>query len=389
MRRAGLAWREELAAGIVANLGEIDVLELIAERYLDAPRRTIQALRFLARQRPVWIHATSLGLASSAPVEQPRLERLARLIDAIEPAGWSEHLAFVRGGGWEIGHLAAPPRNASTLDGLCRNLTLARKTIGSLPVLENVASLVDPPFSVWSETEWMSQIAEATEAGFLLDLHNLHTNATNFGEDAGALIAAIPAGRIRAIHLAGGRVIDGEGGSRILDDHRSEVPEAVFELLAEVARREDRFDIIVERDGEFPPIEQLIGEVRRAREIASQNTEVFTHEASGSVSPERLVAIVSSFDGRGCEELLAEIFTNQSALNRFTADPARELASRGIACEGAEAIDLEGIRMAAAGFARKRARFGRHPNPRTWLSCLRRMRGALRRVFAAASLPAR
>ena len=381
MRRAGLAWREELAAGIVANFGEVDVLELIAERYLDASKRTLQALRFLAQQRPLWIHSTSLGLASCSQVEQRRLDRLARLIDTIEPAGWSEHLAFVRGGGREIGHLASPPRNASTLDGLCRNLALARRATGTLPILENVASLVDPPFSIWSETEWMAQIANATEAGFLLDLHNVHTNATNFGEDAGDLIAAIPSGRIHAIHLAGGRIIDGKSGPRILDDHRSEVPESVFSLLEKVARRPDSFDIIIERDGEFPPVEQLLEEVRRARQIASQNSDPMAREDLRSFPAGACTTIGFSFDGRECEDLLAEIFTDQTVLDRFTADPSRMIASRGIRFDSAAPIDIAGIRMAALSFARKRARIESHAQAKKSRSSWTKIRGAIKRAL--------
>ncbi len=41
----------------------------------------------------------------------------SRVIGAAEPEVWSEHLAFVRGGGREIGHLAAPPRRPATLEG--------------------------------------------------------------------------------------------------------------------------------------------------------------------------------------------------------------------------------------------------------------------------------
>jgi len=115
--RVGLGWRRELAAGIVANLDRVDVVEVIADDYFDAGRRALRALRTLTRQVPVALHGVGLGLASAAPVETRRLERLARVVDAVEPEAWSEHLAFVRGGGVEIGHLAAPPRNTTTVEG--------------------------------------------------------------------------------------------------------------------------------------------------------------------------------------------------------------------------------------------------------------------------------
>src|SRR5271170_1690087 len=48
--RFGLGWRPELAAGILAHLDLIDLIEVIAEDYFDAPRRDLRALRTLAAQ---------------------------------------------------------------------------------------------------------------------------------------------------------------------------------------------------------------------------------------------------------------------------------------------------------------------------------------------------
>src|SRR5688572_30601883 len=109
--RVGLGWRAELGAGIVAHLDRIDVLEVLAEDYVDATRDQQRALRFLKTQVPMVVHGTSLGLASTERVDRKRLDDLARVVGWLEPEFWSEHLAFVRGGGMEVGHLAAPPRN--------------------------------------------------------------------------------------------------------------------------------------------------------------------------------------------------------------------------------------------------------------------------------------
>ena len=181
-----------------------------------------------------------------------------------EPESWSEHLAFVRAGGIEIGHLAAPPRNDETMEGLMRNVDAARRVVGSLPLLENVATLIDPPFSDYAEAEWLNLVLRATGADLLLDLHNLHANATNFGFDARAVVASIANDRVGAIHLAGGRRIE---GNRILDDHLHAIPSEVFALLALVAAGETT--VIIERDGNYPPFAELLLEVEHARRSAA------------------------------------------------------------------------------------------------------------------------
>jgi len=265
--RVGLGWRPELAAGILAHADRLDVVEIIADDWFDAGRRDLRALRTLAAQIPIMVHGVSLGLASAAPVAAWRLERMARVVGAVEPEAWSEHLAFVRGGGREIGHLAAPPRAAVTLEGLAANVARARAVVGSAPALENVATLVEPPGSDRDEPAWLTEASAVTGGHLLLDLHNLHANALNFGFDAEAALDRLPLARVGLVHLAGGRWIDApSGGRRLLDDHLHDVPDPVFDLLAALAARAPRpLTVVLERDGDYPAIARLLAELDRAR----------------------------------------------------------------------------------------------------------------------------
>jgi uncharacterized protein len=264
--RVGIGWRPELAAGILANLERIDVIEVVADDHFDAGPRALRALRTLARQVPCWLHGVSLGPASAAPVDARRLDRMARVAGAVEPEGWSEHLAFVRGGGFEIGHLAAPPRNAATVDGAARNLARCRAVVGAPPLVENVATLIDPPASDRDEPRWISEILAASEVGLLLDLHNLHGNAVNAGGDALDALGRLPLDRVGLVHLAGGRWIGPPDRRRLLDDHLHAVPDEVFTLLETVAARAGQpLTVVLERDGAYPAMEALLAELDRAR----------------------------------------------------------------------------------------------------------------------------
>lgn len=264
--RFGLGWRRELALGILSNLDRIDVVEVIADDLFDSPKRERRALQTLAAQTPVVLHGVSLGLASSSPVEAKKLDPMARLCDEIRPEFWSEHLAFVRAGGVEIGHLTAPPRTAATIEGAAANLEKARAIVGALPLVENIATLINPPGSDRDEITWISEILDASQCPLLLDLHNLYANALNFGYDPGAALDRLPMERVTAIHLAGGKWIGPTGRERLLDDHLHEVPAPVFELLAEVgARAPQPLTVLIERDGRYPPINALLDELDRAR----------------------------------------------------------------------------------------------------------------------------
>jgi uncharacterized protein len=272
--RVGLGWRRELVAGIFANLDRIDVVEVIADDFFDAPQRERRALRTLAAQTPVVLHGVTLGLASSAPIGSKLLEKSARLFEEIRPDYWSEHLAFVRGGGIEIGHLTAPPRTPETIAGAAENLARAKKVVGVAPLIENIATLIEPPGSEIDEARWVAGIVQATDCDLLLDLHNLYANALNFNYQPLDFLSHIPPERIKAIHLAGGKWVSAQGTKRLLDDHLHDVPDPVYTLLEEVgARVPHPLTVILERDGNYPAIDCLLDQLDGARQALAKGRQ--------------------------------------------------------------------------------------------------------------------
>jgi uncharacterized protein (UPF0276 family) len=267
MDRVGLGWRPELAAGILSNLDRIDVLECIAEDFWHSASAG-NALQMLAAQRPVVLHGISLGLASVAPPDRKLLDKMARLVDRVRPESWSEHLAFVRAGGIEIGHLAAPPRVAATVDATASNLCVAASVVGSLPLVENIATLIDPPASDRDEPAWLADTLAASGAEMLLDLHNLHANSVNFGHNSMDFLARLPLEKVHQVHISGGRWIDDGDPShrRLLDDHLHDPPDAVYDLLSElVERTPNQLTVILERDGSYPEMTQILDQLDLAR----------------------------------------------------------------------------------------------------------------------------
>ena len=273
--RFGLGYRPELALSILAHLERIDLLEVIAESLVHAPSRERAAMRTLARQVEVAVHGVSLGLCSAAAVSGPHLDAVARVVGELEPRVFSEHLAFVRAGGRELGHLAMPPRRPETIEGTLENVARARSVLGLTPTLENVATLLDPPGSTLDEPEFVRAVLEGTGAELLLDLHNLHANAHHLGYDAFDALRRLPLERVRIVHLAGGRPVrDRSGHVRVLDDHLHPVGDPVLELLTELGRSAPQpLRVIVERDGRYPPMAELLAELDAARVALARGRE--------------------------------------------------------------------------------------------------------------------
>jgi uncharacterized protein (UPF0276 family) len=268
----GIGWRPELAADILVNRDRIDVVEVIIEAYLDAGRNGARAMHTLSASVPVVLHGISLGLASTVPVDERRLAAVADFVAAAGPIMWSEHLAYVRGAQTEVGHLLAPSRSAVTAAAAARNIRRAAAVVGAVPLMENVATLLDPPGSDMSEPAWIADVASQADCGLLLDLHNVYTNCVNAGGDPFQFVASLPAERIQAIHLAGGQLVDEPplGASaprqRVLDDHRHPVPEIVYQLLTEVGTRAPQpLTVLLEYDGSYPPMADLLAQLDRAR----------------------------------------------------------------------------------------------------------------------------
>jgi uncharacterized protein (UPF0276 family) len=76
---------------------------------------------------------------------------------------------------------------------------------------------------------------------------------------------------VAAAHLAGGKWVEALGERRLLDDHLHDAPEPVYHLLTELAAMVPHsLTVILERDGNYPPIEILLRQLDRAREALAE-----------------------------------------------------------------------------------------------------------------------
>ena len=251
----GIGWRPEIC-GIIDRLDGLRFCEVIAES-LPVRRRGVgvpDELRSLGV--PVVPHGISLSLGGADGVEQHRIDHLARCADALGAPLVSEHVAFVRAGGLEAGHLLPVPRSAEALDVLVRNV---RRTQECLPVplaVENIAALFDWPDDEYSEGEFLAELVERTGVHLLLDVANVYANARNRGRDAGEELRRLPLERVAYCHVAGGSERDGA----YHDTHTDPVPDGVLDLVRQWASA-GAPAMMLERDGNYPPARELFAEL--------------------------------------------------------------------------------------------------------------------------------
>lgn len=264
----GLGFREPYRGDIFLNRDRIDVLEIIADRYLDAGPEKIAELVLLSEHFKLLPHSLDLSLGSAEGIDQGYLEKLAALIDLVKPEWFSDHLCFTRSGGVPIGHLAPVPYTDEALGVFVRNIERVRHRISTPLIVENIAYLMRFPSSEMSEAEFIRRLVLETGCGLLLDVTNLYVNSRNFGFDWRGFLDVIPLDSVVQIHFVGSRRI----GKRFIDAHSDRTGDDVWEIYREVCERAPVRAAVLERDAELPPFADILEELGTARMFRAQKT---------------------------------------------------------------------------------------------------------------------
>jgi uncharacterized protein (UPF0276 family) len=252
----GIGWRPEMALSIDRRR-DLGFIEVLAEDIATSAPVPAPIERMLWRGVAAVPHGVSLSLGGAEPLDHRRLATLAKLVEHLGAPLVSEHIAFVRSGGRNTGHLLPLPRTRDALELIVAN---ARDAKAALPVplaLENIASLFEWPNPQMDEAAFLTEILERADVLLLLDLANVHADARNHRYDPLEFLDRIPLERIAYVHLAGGVERDG----LYHDTHTDDVPAGVLNLLTELCARVDVPGVVLERDDKFPSDARLNAEL--------------------------------------------------------------------------------------------------------------------------------
>ncbi|MGW1842078.1 DUF692 domain-containing protein [Streptomyces sp. NPDC001966] len=262
----GIGWRPEIAEAVEALPG-IDWVEAVAENICTG-HLPDSLVRLRERGVTVVPHGVSLGLGGADRPDPGRLAGLAARAELLAAPLVTEHIAFVRAGGprtsspgLEAGHLLPVPRTRDALDVLCENVRVAQESLPVPLALENIAALVSWPDEELTEGQFLAELVERTGVRLLIDVANLHTNHVNRGEDPATALDELPVEAIAYVHVAGGVEKDGVWH----DTHAHPVTGPVLDVLAELRSRVDPPGVLLERDDDFPPAGELVGELDTIR----------------------------------------------------------------------------------------------------------------------------
>jgi len=260
----GLGYRGEFKSDLLANQGRVDFLELMLEHFIDMPPERARDAELLSERFKIAVHGLDLSIGTIEPL---RLDYLSRMRDLVIATGahWaSDHLCLTGVAGRAIGNLTPLPLNREIA---CFIAEKCREAIRFLPVpflLENISVLFRPGPVEMTEQEFITQVLDESDTFLLLDLTNVFNNAVNEKFDACEYLDSLPLDRVVQIHLAGGLSSKGV----LLDTHNAPVPAEVFELLRYAAPSMPNLRaVMIERDQDFPPFEDLLSELDTTKQI--------------------------------------------------------------------------------------------------------------------------
>lgn len=257
----GIGFRERFRADIFLNQDKIDFLEITTDHYLDAKPQKKDELKLLKEHFPLISHSLELSLGSAEGIDEEYLEKVAELVEFVNPQWFSDHICFTKSGGVKIGHLAPVPYTKEAIKVFVRNISKVKQRVKTPLILENITYLVNFPSSEMSEAAFIKTILEETDCGLLLDVTNLYINSQNFGFDWQRFLDEIPLERVVQLHFVGSH----KHGKRLIDAHANKTEKEIWNVFAEVAKRCNIKGAILERDENFPPFAEILEEIKTAR----------------------------------------------------------------------------------------------------------------------------
>ena len=263
----GIGWRPEIA-GFVAGLPGLRFAEVVAESVHAHGDLPPGLATLLERGVTVVPHGVRLSLGGAEPVEAARLEHFAAVARRLNAPLVSEHIAFVRAGGVEAGHLLPLPRSHEAVDAVVANVKLVQSALDVPIALEPIAAVFDWPDDELDEAAFLTEILDRTGALLLLDVANVYANARNRGTDPLELLDRLPLDRVAYVHVAGGAEHDGI----YHDTHTDAVPQPVLELVTALCERHRPPALMLERDGDYPPAAALREELDAIAKAAGYPT---------------------------------------------------------------------------------------------------------------------
>jgi uncharacterized protein (UPF0276 family) len=270
VRGVGLGLRWALASDILERPPtELAFIEVAPENYMRRGGLFPASLASCAERWPIVTHGLTMSLGGVDPIAREYLATLAQFVHHVKTPWHSDHLCFTVAGGTVTHELLPLPFTAEAAEHVAVRVMRAQDALGIPMAVENISYYAHPGTPEMDEADFASAVVHRAGCSLLLDVNNVYVNAKNHGFDPRAMIAKMPLDRVVQIHVAGHDTSD---PALILDTHAEAVRDEVYDLLAFTLERTGGVPVLLERDDNFPPWEELCVEIARLDAIVRRAT---------------------------------------------------------------------------------------------------------------------
>lgn len=258
---AGLGLRR----GLMAPLSEhehlpVDFMEIAPENWIGLGGRLAHSLRSYTERYDFLCHGLSLSIGSPAPLDLNFVRQVKRFLDEHGVLAYSEHLSYCGDEG-HLYDLLPIPFTDDAVNYVADRISQVQDILGQRLIIENVSAYAEPGKAM-EEAEFVAAVLYKADCDLLLDVNNVYVNSINHGSDALAFIKAMPTERIRYLHVAGH--FD-EAPDLLIDTHGDAVKDIVWDLLKQTYEIHGVLPTLLERDFNFPAVEDLFAELEQIR----------------------------------------------------------------------------------------------------------------------------
>ena len=271
MLTAGLGLKPAHFAEALADTSDGLWLEVHPENHLVDGGPRLAWLQAVGERHPLSLHGVSMSLAGFDRPDPSHLLRLSALVQQLNPALVSEHLAWCTWGGQVLPDLLPFVRDDAALERTATHIDEVQQALGQRIAIENPSHYLTLPGHTWREPDFMNELVRRTGCGLLLDVNNVYVSAHNLGFDAARMLPAYDADAVMEIHLAGHHADPQLGAQLLIDGHDTPVSEAVWQLYADLITDIGPRPTLIERDEQLPDFATLMRERNRAHRLLAEH----------------------------------------------------------------------------------------------------------------------
>lgn len=266
----GISLKPAYFEPILSELPHVGFFEIHAENYLSKGGPARYFLKKIREHYPITIHGVGLSIGGENPLNTEHLERIARLVDEIQPEVFSEHLAWSSHDNAFLNDLLPVCYDETTLARVCEHIDQVQTRLKRHILLENPSTYFQFAHNTMSEIDFITQLSQRTGCKLLLDVNNVEVSCFNNQSNPLDYLNAFPVNAVSQIHLAGNTLDNNDTIALKIDSHDEPVPMDVWRLYQHTLSIMGDCPTLIERDGNLPPLDDLLAEAQHADQFRHQ-----------------------------------------------------------------------------------------------------------------------